>query len=74
MPSRQERRKAERAAAKRAPAQAEASGAAGATAALANLRVDQGGDWTTQTENPVVGPGVYKLVVTSTGCIPYWMY
>jgi len=53
MPSRQERRKAERDAAKRAPAQAAAAGAAGAAgaaAALANLRVNMnpGGDWTTQ--------------------------
>ena len=43
MPSRQERRKAERDAAKRAPAQ---GGAAGAAAARAN--VSPGGDWTTQ--------------------------
>jgi hypothetical protein len=55
MPSRQERRKAERDAAKRAP-QAGAAGAAGAAAALANLNVNAGGDWTTQTEDPTVGP------------------
>jgi len=47
MPSRQERRKTERDAAKRAPAQAGATGAAGATAAPANVRVNPG-DWTTQ--------------------------
>jgi len=52
MPSRQERRKAERDAAKRAPTQAGAAGAAGAAAALANLRVNPGGDWTTQTGDP----------------------
>jgi hypothetical protein len=60
-PSRQERRKAERDAAKRAPAQAGAAGAAGAAAALANLNVNAGGDWTTQSEDPRVGPGGYKL-------------
>ena len=50
MPSRQERRKAERDAAKRAPAQAGSAGAGGAAAALANLNVNvnPGGDWTTQ--------------------------
>jgi hypothetical protein len=61
MPSQQERRKAERDAAKRASAQtgaAGAVGAAGAAAALADLRVDPDGDWTTQTEDPFVGPGV----------------
>ena len=58
MPSRQERRKAERDAAKRAPQ----AGAAGATAALANLNVnDAGGDWKTQAEDPRVGPGGYEL-------------
>ena len=51
MPSRQERRKAERDAAKRAPARAAAAGAAGAAAAFGN--VDPGGDWTTQSEDPV---------------------
>ena len=60
MPSRQERRKAERDAAKRAPAQAGAGGAAGAAAALANLNVDPLGDWTTQAEDPFVGPA-YSL-------------
>ena len=56
MPSRQERRKAERDAAKRAPAQGGAGGAAGAAAALANLNVNVnlGGDWTTQTGDPNV--------------------
>ena len=60
MPSRQERRKAERDAAKRAPAQAgaaNAAGAAGAAAAAANERVnprDPGGDWTSQAEDPAV--------------------
>jgi len=57
MASRQERRKAERDAAKRAPAQARAAGAvgaAGAAAALANLNVNPVGDWTTQTEDPFV--------------------
>ena len=57
MPSRQERRKAERDAAKRAPAQAGAAGAAGAAAALANLRVHPDGDWATQAADPEVGPG-----------------
>jgi TPR repeat protein len=64
-PSRQERRKAERDAAKRAPARAGAAGAAGANqdaagvagaaAALANLNVNVNpplGDWTTQEEDP----------------------
>ena len=58
-PSRQERRKVERAAAKRAPARASAAGAAGAAeaaAALANLSVNAspGGDWTTQEKDPLV--------------------
>jgi len=61
MPSRQEKRKAERDAAKRAPAKAGAAGApgaagggtvAGAAAAIANLSVNPGGDWTTQAEDP----------------------
>ena len=57
-PSRQERRKAELAAAKRAPSQAGASRAAGAAAALANLDVNVNpvGDWTTQAEDPYVEP------------------
>ena len=60
-PSRQERRKAEREAAKRAPARAGAAGAAGANqgaagaaAALANLNVNVNpplGDWTTQAKD-----------------------
>jgi len=65
--SRQERRKAERDAAKRKPAQAGtagaagaagAEGAAGAAAALANMNVNviPLGDWTTQAEDPYVGP------------------
>jgi len=53
-PSRQERRKAERDAAKRAPAKAGAAGAAGAAAARAPVNVNPGGDWTTQTEDPNV--------------------
>ena len=51
-PSRQERRKAERAAAKRAPAQAGsggAGGAGGAAAARADVNGNAGGDWTTQS-------------------------
>jgi len=70
MPSHQERRKAERDAAKRAPGQAGAwgaAGAAGAAAALANLsvNVDPGGDWTTQAADPAVlfralGPEILK--------------
>jgi hypothetical protein len=68
MASRQERRKAERDAAKRAPANAGgagAAGAAGAAAALANLNVNPLGDWTTQTEDPLallraVGAAVVK--------------
>ena len=50
MPSRQERRKAERDAAKRAPGQA---GAAGAAAARVNPR-NSVGDWTTQAADPDV--------------------
>ena len=62
-PSRQERRKAERDASKRAPAKSGAGGAAGAggaegaAAALANLNVNPLGDWTTQAEDPYVGSG-----------------
>jgi len=62
MPSRQERRKAERDAAKRAPAKA---GAAGAAAALANLNVNPLGDWTTQAEDPCVGPADVASLATS---------
>jgi len=58
-PSRQERRKAERDAAKRAP-RAGAAGTAGAAgaagAAAAKLNVNAGGDWKTQAEDPRVGP------------------
>ena len=52
MPSRQERRKAERDAAKRAPAQAGAAGAGGPAAALDNLTGHPGGNWTTQASDP----------------------
>ena len=52
MASRQERRKAERDADKRAPAQAGAAGAGGAAAALADLNVNPVGDWTTQAADP----------------------
>jgi len=68
MPSRQERRKAERDAAKRAPAQAGAAGAAGAAAALANLRVNLDGNWTTQAEDPSVGPRGDCLARHVVGC------
>jgi hypothetical protein len=68
-PSRQERRKAGRDAAKRAPAMTGAAvaggaggagAAAGAAAALANLNVHPLGNWKTQTEDPAVGPGRYR--------------
>ena len=48
MPPRQDRRKAERDAAKRAPGQAGAGGAGGAAAARAHVHVNPVGDWTTQ--------------------------
>ena len=69
MPSRQERRKAERDAAKRAP-RAGAAGAAGAAAALANLNVNPLGDWTTQAEDALVGAaaGGYCLARHVIGC------
>ena len=54
MPSRQERRKAERDAAKRAPGQAGAGGSGGAAAARANVNMNPVGDWTTQAEDPGV--------------------
>jgi hypothetical protein len=54
MPSRQERRKAERDAAKRAPAKSGAAGAAGAATALANVNVNPLGDWSTQAGDPWV--------------------
>jgi hypothetical protein len=76
MTSRQERRKAERDAAKRAPraGPAGATGAAGvggaaggvgAAAALANLNVNARGDWTTQAADSrglfrALGPGIVK--------------
>jgi TPR repeat protein len=67
-PSRQERRKAEREAAKRAPARAGAAGAAGAAAALGNLYVNVNpplGDWTTQAKDAnalfdALGPQMVK--------------
>jgi len=65
-PSRQERRKAERDAAKRTPAKtgaARGTGAAGAAAALANLNVKPRGDWSTQTVDPLVGPGGYSIAL-----------
>jgi hypothetical protein len=55
MPSRQERRKAERDAAKRAPANARAAGsgaAASAAGAGVNVNVNPVGGWKTQQENP----------------------
>jgi len=67
MPSRQERRKTERDAAK-ALAKAGAAGAAGATAALANLNVNPLGDWTTQAEDALVGAGGYCLARHAIGC------
>jgi len=54
MPSRQERRKAERDAAKRAPGQAGAGGAGGAAAARANVIPNPVGDWTTQASDPAM--------------------
>jgi len=68
MPSRQERRAAERDAAKRAPAQAGAGGAGGAAAALASVDVNPLGDWTTQAEDPYVGPGGYCPGTPFIGC------
>ena len=64
-PSRQERRKAERDAAKHAP-RVGGTGAAGAAAALANLNVNAGGDWTTQAEHPYVGPGPVDFALQAT--------
>jgi hypothetical protein len=51
MPSRQERRQAERDAAKRTPAKAEAAGVGAAAAALANIDLNPLGDWNTQAED-----------------------
>ena len=51
MPSRQERRKAEREAAKRAPAQAGAAGTGCAASARVNMNVNPGGDWSTQASD-----------------------
>jgi hypothetical protein len=53
-PSRQERRKAERDAAKRAPAQAGAAGAGRPAADGANVTVSPLGDWTTQAADHTV--------------------
>jgi hypothetical protein len=52
MPTRQERRAAERDAAKRARGQAGAGAAGGAAAALANVHVNPVGDWSTQAAKP----------------------
>jgi hypothetical protein len=65
MPSRQERRRAERDAAKRAPVQAGAAGAGGAAAARVNVVTSPVGDWTTQAEDPIalfraLGPDIVK--------------
>ena len=56
MPSRQERRKQVRDAAK-APVAAGAAGVGAAAAAGANVNVNPLGDWTTQSKDPYVGPG-----------------
>jgi hypothetical protein len=56
MASRQERRKAERDAAKRAPAKTATSGAGEAAAAREHVHVTPLGHWTTQAEDPYVGP------------------
>jgi hypothetical protein len=63
MSSRQETPAAKRDAARRAP-QAEAAGAAAAAPALANLdvNVNKGGHWTTQNEDPDVGPNTTPAV------------
>ena len=63
MPSRQERRKAQRDAAKRAPGQAGAGGAGGAAAARANVNVNPVGDWTTQAEHP---SSLFRTLSTET--------
>ena len=65
MASRQERRKADREAAKRAP-RAGAAGAAGAAAALADLNVNAGGDWKTQSEDSQVGPDGFYFAFLAT--------
>jgi len=54
MPSRQERRAAERDAAKRASGQAGSGGAGGAAGARATLNVNSVGDWSTQAADPGV--------------------
>jgi len=61
MPSRQERRKAGRDAAKRAPAKAGAAGAEAAAAARANVNVEPLGDLRTQAKDPYVWPSGYCL-------------
>jgi hypothetical protein len=66
-PSRQERRKAERDAAKRAPARPGAAGAAGAAAAPpANVDVNQLGDWKTQAENHAAGPCPWRILLATS--------
>ena len=69
-PSRQERRKAERDAAKRAPGRAGAVGVAGVAAARATVHVNPLplGDWKTQAEHPYVGPGGCCLARHVIGC------
>jgi len=62
--SRQERRKADRDAAKRAT-KAGAGGAGGTAAARADVEVNRLGDWRTQAKDPYVGPGGYCLAGTS---------
>jgi len=58
-PSRQERRRAQRDTAKRAPAEEVAGRGAGVAAARANVNVNPIGDWTKQVEDPYVGPDGY---------------
>ena len=75
MPSRQERRKAERDAAKRAPGQAGAAGATGAAgtaaaAARTNVDVHPIGDWTTQAEDPAAGALYTRPLFSSTYAVP----
>ena len=69
-PSRQERRAAKRDAAKRVPSSAGAGGGGGAgvNAARADVNVKPLGHWTTQAENPYVGPCGYCVVRHVMGC------
>ena len=67
MPTRQERRRTERDAAKRAPTKAGAAGSTGAAAAREDVHVNSLGDWKTQAEDPSVGPTVC-LTRHGTGC------